>query len=277
MASIGPSLPPHLLAKRKREEEEETTAATAKVTQPSTANSPDRSPDGSEKRRRVIGPSPPPAPIDELPGHSAHSSDDSESSDDDYGPAIPTEDELKKHVDEDVGSSYQQQRSAPKEEAPVKRDDWMMMPPSADGLARHMDPSRRPRQFKSGKGASSGVSDGMDSTWTETPEEKRKRLENQVLGVAPPPSSKLASENAKSKKDEESARRIKEYNEKHRGKSLLEQHKETTSRGEDDDPSKRAFDREKDIGGVLISKSKQQEMMKRAADFNSKFAGGKYL
>jgi hypothetical protein len=92
----------------------------------------------------------------------------------------------------------------------MKRDDWMMMPPSADGLARNMDPSRpRPGKFRSGKAAPTGG--GVDSTWTETPEEKRRRLENQVLGVAPPPSSKNASASARSKRDEESARRIKEY------------------------------------------------------------------
>jgi hypothetical protein len=46
---------------------------------------------------------------------------------------------------------------------------------------------------------------------------------------------------------------------------------------EDDDPSKRAFDREKDIGGSLLGKSQQKEMMKRASNFSSKFSGGKYL
>jgi hypothetical protein len=45
----------------------------------------------------------------------------------------------------------------------------------------------------------------------------------------------------------------------------------------DDDPSKRAFDREKDIGGMQIGRSQRKEMMNRAANFSSKFAGGKYL
>jgi hypothetical protein len=93
----------------------------------------------------------------------------------------------------------------------MKRDDWMMVPPSADGLAKNMDPSKlRPGKFRSGKAVPSGGE--MGSTWTETPEEKRKRLANQVLGVAPSPSSKDASQSARSKHDDEAARRIKEYN-----------------------------------------------------------------
>lgn len=46
----------------------------------------------------------------------------------------------------------------------------------------------------------------------------------------------------------------------------------------EDDPSKRAFDREKDVGlGVKIGHSQKKEMLDRAANFGSKFAGGKYL
>lgn len=52
----------------------------------------------------------------------------------------------------------------------------------------------------------------MDSSWTETPEEKRMRLQNQVLGVAAPPSAKTSSTNSRSKQDEEAAKRIKEHN-----------------------------------------------------------------
>jgi hypothetical protein len=65
--------------------------------------------------------------------------------------------------------------------------------------------------------------------------------------------------------------------EKHRGKSLYEQHQGGKDGEKDDDPSKRAFDREKDIGGVQLGHSQRKEMLKHAANFSSKFAGGKYL
>lgn len=88
MSSIGPDLPPHLLAKRKREAEGEQTAA--KLVESPTSKSPARSPDGAEKRRRVMGPAAPPAPLNERPSISAQVEDDSDSSDDDFGPAMPS-------------------------------------------------------------------------------------------------------------------------------------------------------------------------------------------
>lgn len=46
---------------------------------------------------------------------------------------------------------------------------------------------------------------------------------------------------------------------------------------DDDDPSMRPFDREKDIGTSKISNSQRREMMNRASDFGSRFSGGKML
>jgi len=86
MSSIGPELPPHLLAKRKRLVEE-VESSKPFPTRPS-------SPSGSEKRRRVVGPAPPPTPLDELPSQPAESEGEegSSSDDDDFGPAPPTGD-----------------------------------------------------------------------------------------------------------------------------------------------------------------------------------------
>lgn len=78
--------------------------------------------------------------------------------------------------------------------------------------------------------------------------------------------------------DRETERRIKEYNEK-RGGSLLKAHKQAgRGKEEEDDPSKREFDREKDMGlGTKIGEAKKREMVKRAGDFTSRFEKGKYL
>jgi hypothetical protein len=94
----------------------------------------------------------------------------------------------------------------------MKRDDWMMLPPIADGLAKNLDPSKRARHFRSGKGASSGSGGGMDASWMETPEEKRKRLNDQVLGVSSGPVPKASLKKGESKQDQEAARRIMEHN-----------------------------------------------------------------
>jgi hypothetical protein len=88
----------------------------------------------------------------------------------------------------------------------------MMMPPKQDDLAARMDPSKqRARGFNAGKAgrpiASGGG--GENELWTETPEQKRKRLANEVLGISTPTSSTAAVQ-TKKKKDEETARRLKE-------------------------------------------------------------------
>lgn len=66
--------------------------------------------------------------------------------------------------------------------------------------------------------------------------------------------------------------------EKNRNTSLYSEHKKTVPKEKEDDPSKRAFDKEKDIGGGMkIGHAQKKEMLNRAADFGSRFAGGNYL
>ena len=66
--------------------------------------------------------------------------------------------------------------------------------------------------------------------------------------------------------------------EKNRGKSLVEQHKKKEKQEEEDDPTKRAFDYEKDMGsGGKIGHAQKAEMLKKAKDFGSRFSSGSYL
>lgn len=70
-------------------------------------------------------------------------------------------------------------------------------------------------------------------------------------------------------------RRIEEYNEKHRGKSLYSEHQRRGPKVQEDDPSARPFDREKDVGGGMkIGHAQRKEMLTRAKDLESRFAGG---
>jgi hypothetical protein len=88
-----------------------------------------------------------------------------------------------------------------------------MMPPTQDGLLARMDPTKlRPGKFRTGKAAGGPAGGGIESTWTETPEQKRKRLENEMLGIAAPANSSVNTAKSVRKEDEEAARRIKEYN-----------------------------------------------------------------
>ncbi|KAF2498528.1 hypothetical protein BU16DRAFT_524630 [Lophium mytilinum] len=279
MPSIGPQIPPHLLAKRKRDSEDDE----------SPKPSPNRSssPDSSDKRRKVLGPALPPAPLDERPpgNPSASDSDDSSSDDDDFGPAPPPANgantssyepsESKSAFDTDPAYAPAAPSSKP------RRDEWMMVPPKADDLAARMDPSKqRARKFNSGKGARApGAADGDNAIWTETPEQKRKRLADEVMGVAPAGKANVsARQQARDREAEETARRVREHDERHRGKSLFERHQASTTKEKEDDPSKRAFDREKDVAaGVRLGTKEKKEMLSKAADFGSRFERGSFL
>lgn len=160
-----------------------------------------------------------------------------------------------------------------------------------------MDPTKlKNRKFQSGKGAKapSSGSSGIGDTWTETPEQKRQRLEDEVLGRKKP--AQLQEEGdgdentgARAKTREEDRRaekRIREYNEKVRGGALMDEGRWTgkktggtiSNREEEDDPSKRAFDREKDmkVGGA-VGYAQKKELLNQAKNMGDRFARGSYL
>ncbi|GAW11662.1 hypothetical protein ANO14919_010100 [Xylariales sp. No.14919] len=245
--------------------------------------------------KRIHGPAPPPAALSERPPASADSESDSDD-DDDYGPALPTSTSHQQRQAEALAAAEAEAATA---KVP-KRDDWMLAPPSAGGY-RAADPTKlKARRFNSGPRANTGGSGGSEisSIWTETPEEKRKRLENAVLGrdagAGPKPTSSNSAHPMPTKKeDAEHAARIQSFTEATRGRSLYEEHQAARARGdgqsrtgaskgwvdeEEDDPSKRAFDKDKDMKlGGRIGASQRRELVNKAADFGGRFAKGKYL
>ncbi|KAA8893493.1 hypothetical protein FN846DRAFT_913966 [Sphaerosporella brunnea] len=284
----GPQIPDHILAKRKREEEGE---AAAKASSPAaTSRQSSEEEDAAPKKKRIAGPAPPPAPLEELPEGSPNDDDSgnesSSSSDDDFGPAPPTasrtEEEEEREAQRRLARFQTAQKTASNDGKP-KRDEWMIVPPKSEDWASKVDPTKiKNRKFQTGKGAKAPQrgNSGENTLWTETPEQKRQRLEDEVMGRRKPATQGPADNNKKgvsSAEAEETARRIREYNYQYRGKSLYDEHKQQ-ARFEEDDPSKRAFDREKDIaGGRQISNQQKREMLNRAADFGSRFSSGKYL
>ncbi|OQN99471.1 hypothetical protein B0A48_14449 [Cryoendolithus antarcticus] len=278
MSGIGADLPPRLLAKRKRKQEEE---AANQSTISSGANTKDGSPT-PEKRRRVVGPALPPAPLDERPSVPVSDKDDDSDDDDDdgFGPALPSTAASNHGNDYEDSSTSAKALEKDTSAAKPKRDDWMTMAPEADGLAQRMDPSRqRAKGFNTSKGAKAPPEKGGDgSIWHETPEQKRKRLENEMLRIAGPTLGSVAPTGPREMDhDEEAARKIREHNEKTRGPSLMEQHKVRQPDKADDDPSKRKFDREKDIGSGLLGRAERKDFLNKASGFSSKFSGGSYL
>ena len=194
MSTIGPELPPHLQTKRKRDDEVEDDTSTVR---PAKRMSPASSPSTSEnKARRIAGPAPPPAPINEMPSDGADVNDNENSSDDDddYGPAPmsakSTGADNRNHKPQASAFDLDPTHAASEQEVKKpKRDDWMMMPPKQDDLSR-VDPLRpRAKGFATGKTAR-GTGSGADNTmWTESMEQKQKRLQDEVMGVERPSDS----------------------------------------------------------------------------------------
>lgn len=217
-SSVGPELPPHLLAKRKRKQEEEYAQQSAVVGSSTPVKSRSTSPESATKRRRVLGPAPPPAPLGQRPADPPTGGDAS-SSEDEYGPVMPSKAGPPPTALEQNQSWDAVRPSADQiEQGEMKsgRDEWMLIPPTQDDLAARMDPTKaRARKFNTGKGAKGTGQAGTDNTmWTETPEQKRKRLRDQVLGVgetsaATEIESVVAAR--KRKEDGEKARKVREY------------------------------------------------------------------
>jgi hypothetical protein len=96
-----------------------------------------------------------------------------------------------------------------------KREEWMLVPPKDEDWSSRVDPTKlRNRKFNTGKGgkAPAQQSGGVSSIWTETPEEKRQRLADEVMGVRKPAAAEEQPATKKPIQDEETARRIREYN-----------------------------------------------------------------
>ena len=309
--TIGPTMPPHL-SKRSREDDQdgasspESTEKRRRVLGPAlppSKTSPPRvagpslppqsrsrsssedsdvgpAPPQASKPVRVVGPAMPPAPLDERPPNPP--SDDSDSSDDDFGPAPPPAGATYSSYDDDrpaARSAFDTEPQYSEAEKKVERDAWMTMPPTQDDLGR-LDPTKmRARKFNTGKSAGQTGTGGGIGVWTETPEQKLKRLQDEAMGIAAPAnSSTTKKESKRAKQEEEKARQLRDRLDAARGKSLIEQHKEKHGKEEEDDPSKRVFDYEKDMSvGTKISHKQKREMLDKAKDFGGRFSSGSYL
>jgi hypothetical protein len=264
---VGPSLPPQPISPS-----------------PSRSSSEDSDvgpvPPQASKSARVVGPALPPAPLDQRPPDAP--SDDSDSSDDDFGPAPPPSGTAyTSHDDEQPAgrSAFDADPQYTEEQKPPARDAWMTMPPTQDDLGR-LDPSKmRARKFNTGKSAGQAGTGGGIGVWTETPEQKLKRLQDEAMGIAAPAnSSSSKKESRRAKEEEEKARRLRDKLDAARGKSLVDAHQEKNGKEKEDDPSTRVFDYEKDMAvGTKISHKQRREMLDKAKGFGGRFSSGSFL
>ncbi|KAJ5689780.1 hypothetical protein N7462_004172 [Penicillium macrosclerotiorum] len=212
------------------------------------------------------------------PSDSEH---DSESdSDDDFGPSLPPPQGAPLPVEQPDNTPTSMTLQQPDAKKDSQRDHWMLHPPDQSDWASKIDPTQlRNRKFQSGKSARSSTSKHVDVSWMETPEERIKRLEDEVMGVGTSHSSKgrgIASTSSKIRA-QSMEEKIKKFNDR-TGKNIRLNDRAPPRNEEEDDPSKRAFDREKDMAASSkISNAQRREMMNKASGYSSRFTKGDFL
>jgi len=146
------------------------------------------------------------------------------------------------------------------------------------------------RTFRAGEVASDQKNNSM---WTETPAERAKRAAEgdqvrkilDLLFFLLLPQSNLIPDQPASKKKKiegeddpaviqrnmEMSKVVQEYNEKHRPQSLMEEYhqKHINTRSDKDDPTKRSFDREKDLGFRRYDPVKRSEFISKSGSSES--------
>lgn len=226
-----------------------------------------------------------------------------DSSDDDFGPQLPpvaTTESSKPTYGANSRSSPSLQDVATEGATAKKRqrDDWMLNPPENTSWAAGMNPAALTnRKFMTGKTARGDQStEGIGSVWTESPSQKRQRLENEVLGIRAAESIRSAGpKDLSSRKNQAAADKVKSLSVStytpsfHRStdgsvksksgrSSLYEKHQTSNHETKEDDPSLRAFDWEKDVAGKTnISGGARKKLLNQASDYSSRFSGGKYI
>lgn len=150
----------------------------------------DAEPDGGSPaeapspKKRVIGPSLPPSAS--APPESQSNGGSDSDSDDDFGPTLPPS-----HGDSapPVEQSMDNRPALPEVHAKKesRRDQWMLQPPEQGDWTSKIDPTQiKNRKFQTGRSARSATSRQVDSSWMESPEERMRRLGDEVMGVGAP-------------------------------------------------------------------------------------------
>jgi hypothetical protein len=230
--SIGPALPPGF--KRKLPSDDDENIET---------NMPNK---------RSIGPLLP-------PGLRPSFGEEQVSSDDEFGPKQLiglTKEQIKEMELEQKILEIEKRASSKVMEAPkeLKREDWMLAPPSAKRVGVLND--QKSRSF-----SRHGVPEDIDqSGWVALPGDTKKKN----MPITKPQSKK---------KDQEYKVIVQDFNATHRSKSLMDQHQEKKSDAVNDLSFKR-FDRERDIVGNTLGLDKREKLIQDSKNLATKFSHG---
>ncbi|KAE8147580.1 hypothetical protein BDV25DRAFT_160146 [Aspergillus avenaceus] len=241
------------------------------------------------KRQKLVGPTlPSSTTIDKhnLATTGEDESSDDSDEDDDFGPSLPPPGSAIPEVDKGSRQYTDPMLSVDKNlahENENHRDKWMLHPPESGTLGSRIDPTKlRNRKFQTGASATDLSSREIDRSWTETPEQKMKRLQDEVMGIsAINPGINRA--NRASGVSQAVQKEVQRYNGTQREDSTTKAagiHPRAMASGNNDtdDPSSRAFDREKDMAlSSRISNLQRRQMLDKASDYSSRFEKGRFL
>ncbi|OBZ85538.1 GPALPP motifs-containing protein 1 [Choanephora cucurbitarum] len=274
----GPAMPPHILEKMNKnaqpEEEEVDAADFAPALPPDllAERHQQQTESHGRRRRRPAGPS---FPMGSMPSV--------EDDDDLVGPSLPQnynpEEESKysaiQAIEERARQSRESMENKDKKDTKIERPEWMLAPPEVDYLkAAH---SGKSRQFSN----RNMTEEERDNTaWIETPADRERRLhEEQKSGGK----RKAYDQQPTISKEEMQVRQnVHEYNIQTRPMTLLEMHQQGRKKRskqvtDEEDVSKRPFDREKDLlsGGRKLDRKQKKEIFKNSSELGSKFGYGR--
>lgn len=210
---------------------------------------------------------------------------DEDDSDDDVGPKpLPAG---MKHQESSAVQEFmereerrrKQLEEANKPKAP-KREEWMLVPPSHSDLLGKLDPTK----LKKGRQFSKNTNERSNDTslWTETPQERQKRLEDEVSGK-----KRRATDTAPVDDDPDKKRRrqeearirqgVDEYTKNKRGGALVDQHATALAGQKESDEPPVIWDHARDmgLGGRLMDDGKRNKLLQEAKGLGSRFSTGK--
>ncbi|KDQ17578.1 hypothetical protein BOTBODRAFT_29754 [Botryobasidium botryosum FD-172 SS1] len=294
---IGPQLPPHLQQRNPAAEDDE-------GAEPQLPN--DESDDDADSfapslppdlvvRKPQAGPAaPPPAVGPSFPtASSVNYPTEDDDDDDDYGPmpapAHAGVQEEEDGVKEFLAREERRRKQAEEAAKPKKpqRDEWMLVPPTAQDLFTSLDPTKlRARQFSKATEDKKTIDNTL---WTETPAERQARLADEVMGkrkrAAAPAGTELGEEEEAERKrarqrDEEIKKHIRQHNDSTRSAPLIELHSQATassSKDEKDNAPPAIWDRDRDmgVGGRLMDDASRKKLIKDARGLGDRFGHGK--
>ncbi|KAF9261537.1 hypothetical protein L218DRAFT_869710 [Marasmius fiardii PR-910] len=282
VAVVGPQIPSELLKQRATapEEEEEDEDDYMPALPPDLAASrsgPEFA--ATSTNKKIIGPAFPPQ-------HGSYSDDD----DDDVGP-MPLPAGYQKPAEVDGVKQFLEQEEKRRkniEEAAkpkvLKRDEWMLKPPSSSELLGNLDPGKltKGRQFSRSKAPAKNVD---TSLWTETPAERQQRLADEVSGKkrkAVNSEDAISAEEAKEiskrrRRDEEIRQSVLDHTNKVRGGALVDTHVKTVKKDEEGEKDRGIWDHSRDmaLGGRLMDDSSRNKMIRDAKGLGDRFSTGK--